>query len=296
MSLLQRLKAKSKWYTGWELDNGRDRMGSFSWKDVEGYVDEIVKRTTEFVILVPEVPIAGTNFMQTCMDEEHENYHLEICFGREHGYVIYGMDDVSATQVKAYLKQYLEERLVPDTEGWDLICEKDSVGQPELFVQIGRKISREDPAVTAELTLCVHDPVGYFEAHREQYEAHSIETAEDLDILRWIGLVDILEQCGYACDRDYRDTLEQFVYFVGQLHQMQRAELTIEISGLDTQESIPQWCVALDEAWAEKGYQMAVLDMDSDSYVLFPCPIAEYRELADLAARIGHRIMLAKEA
>ena len=109
MSLLQRLKAKSKWYTGWELDNGRDRMGSFSWKDVEGYVDEIVKRTTEFVILVPEVPIAGTNFMQTCMDEEHENYHLEICFGREHGYVIYGMDDVSATQVKAYLKQYLEE-------------------------------------------------------------------------------------------------------------------------------------------------------------------------------------------
>ena len=51
----------------------------------------------------------------------------------------------------------------------------------------------------------------------------------------------------------------------------------------------------LDEKWKEKGVCIAALDIDSDSYVIFPILESELDKLMELAEKVDGRIALAKE-
>lgn len=59
---------------------------------------------------------------------------------------------------------------------------------------------------------------------------------------------------------------------------------------LDGGQDIPIWCNILAEQWEPQGVRIAAIGIDSDSYVLFPCPVAQLPTLQRLAGELGQYI------
>ena len=159
--------------------------------------------------------------------------------------------------------------------------------RPEL-VEIARIISDGDEVVSQEITACTQDPKGWFAAHQGQYEERGIYSTNDLDSVQWLGLVDILESHNWLCERDWKDELEDFLFFLQKLKGYQALGLSLNPEWLDPEEDIPSWCGILADKWNE--VRVAAIDIDSDSYVLFPISVTQLPQLQKLAGEIGHRI------
>ena len=158
------------------------------------------------------------------------------------------------------------------------------------LIEIARLISRGNEAVLRDAAACAGDPAAWYNAHQEQYFERGITSAKNLELVQWIGLVDILEEHGWVCERDWKDELEDFLYFVEHLHGFQAQELSINPDWFDAGDDIPVWCSILTEKWVSKGVRVAAIDIDSDSYVLFPCGVSQFPALRKLAKEIGQSI------
>lgn len=156
--------------------------------------------------------------------------------------------------------------------------------------EIARIISGGEEAVLQDAASCARDPKGWFAAHQERYEERGVDAPDDLGLVQWLGLVDILEDRGWVCERDWKDELEDFSYFVRNLKGFQALGLELAEDWLDGDEDVPAWCAVLAEKWKAQGVRMACIDIDSDSYVLFPAAAPQLAQLQGLAGEAGHRI------
>ena len=157
-----------------------------------------------------------------------------------------------------------------------------------VLMEIARIISSGDEAVLRDITACTEDPASWFTAHQDRYRERCILSSDNLELIQWLGLVDILEEYGWVCERDWKDELEDFSYFVQNLHGFQKLGLELDPDWLDEDEDISAWCGVLTEKW--EGVCVAAIDIDSDSYVLFLTSAAHFADLQRLAGEIGHRI------
>ncbi len=155
-------------------------------------------------------------------------------------------------------------------------------------LEIAKLISSGDEAVLKDVSACTEDPAGWFTAHQDRYRERCILSPDDPELIQWLGLVDILEEHGWVCERDWKDELEDFSYFVQNLHGFQKLGLELDPDWLDEDEDIPARCGVLTEKW--EGVCVAAIDIDSDSYVLFPATAPQFAQLQKLAGEIGHCI------
>ena len=155
-------------------------------------------------------------------------------------------------------------------------------------LEIAKLISSGDEAVLKDITACTEDPADWFTSHQDRYRERCILSSDDPELIQWLGLVDILEEHGWVCERDWKDELEDFSYFVQNLHGFQKLGLELDADWLDEDEDIPAWCGVLTEKW--EGVCVAAIDIDSDSYVLFPVASLQLAQLQKLAEEIGHCI------
>ena len=155
--------------------------------------------------------------------------------------------------------------------------------------ELARMISSGDEAVLRDITACTEDPAGWFASHHERYEERSVDSPDDPDLVQWLGLVDLLEEHGWVCDRDWKAELEDFLFFLQNLKGYQALQLTLDPDWFDEDEDIPAWCGILSEKW--EGVCVAAIDIDSDCYVLFPTAFPQLAQLQKLAEEIGHRIV-----
>ena len=58
------------------------------------------------------------------------------------------------------------------------------------LMEIARIISNGDEVVLQAAASCVEDPQGWFQAHQDRYEARGVDSAGDVDLVQWRGLVD----------------------------------------------------------------------------------------------------------
>ena len=169
------------------------------------------------------------------------------------------------------------------------------------LLQIGTLISKGDKSIEKEIKKCLSDMDAYYEEHEEDYEDRCLdrETIEEEEVeeeeLQWIALVDILINHAYCCELDWKCYKEDFVYCLNELHGMEFYNLTLEEDWLDEEADVTEWCTVIDEKWQEKGVCVAALDIDSDSYVIFPIMKKELEKLMELADEIDCRIALAKD-
>ena len=130
-------------------------------------------------------------------------------------------------------------------------------------VEIAKLISSGDEAVMADITACTGDPAAWFQTHEDRYMERGVTSA---------------------------DELEDFSYFVQNLHGFQALGLKLDPDWLDEDGDISEWCGVLTEQWSAQGVRMAAIDIDSDSYVLFPASAGQLAALQTLAEEIGQDI------
>lgn len=168
------------------------------------------------------------------------------------------------------------------------------------LARIGKIISKGDKSVEEEVKKCLADMDAYYDEHEEEFEERGLgrEDIEDEEIgeeeLQWLTLVDILIDHMYCCELDWKCYKEDFVEFLSELHGMEHYDITLEEEWLDEESDIREWCSVLDEKWKEKGACIGALNIDSDSYVIFPILKTELEELMELAEEVDQRIGLAK--
>lgn len=177
-------------------------------------------------------------------------------------------------------------------KGKTKVLQNDSEKENSIL-EIGKAISNGDKQVILEIEKCINDTSAYFLENEERFRERGM-SEEAFDDIRWIALVDILEQNGYVCERDWQDELTDFVYFVEKLKGVSSRKLSVDLNWFNGEGDISIWCKILDEKWARSGNCIAAIDIDSDSYVLFPYDSENLGKLSKLAEMLGRRIDIAK--
>lgn len=158
------------------------------------------------------------------------------------------------------------------------------------LVEIARIISDGDPEVIDEVSACAEAPAVWFSEHEERYMDRMVRFEDGPDVVKWIGMVDILEEHNYVCERDWKDEKADFVYFLSGLEGTKRLGLEIDPDQLDENGGIEEWCGILNENWEDRQCCAAAVGIDSDSFVLFPCTLEQLERLGQLAAVTNYSI------
>ncbi len=164
------------------------------------------------------------------------------------------------------------------------------------ILEIAKIISINDKIILENMQKCLSDPKKYLAENRKDFEEIYPVLPEDSDTITWrLGLVAFLENL-YVCELDYKEEKDEFLYWIRELINTEIYNLSIENNWLDENENISQWCKAIDEKWRNSGFCLGCIDIDSDSYVLFPCKIENLEKLDILASQIGHKITYARNS
>lgn len=176
--------------------------------------------------------------------------------------------------------------------------EKSKVNSKDIskeFLEIAGLISYQDQEIMDELRKFMADPHTYFTEHRDMFEEWGMCNYSEERYFARDTLVGFLEKGNYICVRDWKDEKEDFIYYVKNLVGFQKSGLRLEDDWLDENDGIGIWSGILDSKWKEKGYCMADIDIEADSYALFVCSTDTLNSLQSLAESIGYHIDLAKE-
>lgn len=162
------------------------------------------------------------------------------------------------------------------------------------ILEIASIISNKDKDVIDKLSDCVSKPQIYFEENIHLYQNRGFTEMSEISTIKWIALVEILQAHDYVCERDFKDELEDFVYFINQLNQVKKGNLFLKEEYFQEDDDISGWCEIIDDNWYDKNMCIACIDIDSDSYVLFVCSIEKLDRLKNIANKINQRIDFAK--
>lgn len=162
------------------------------------------------------------------------------------------------------------------------------------LLEIVKIVSFGDTEIMKLARQCVENIAGYYNAHVDDYQARCLSDKEKTSFLQWIGCIDLLMNNNYVCECDWKEAREEFVYAISSLQGISTLPLELDSKWFDEKQSVPQWCETLDEKWKNLNRVIAAFDIDSDSYVMFPCKKDEIETLSRLAEHFGYRIDYAK--
>lgn len=133
-------------------------------------------------------------------------------------------------------------------------------------------ISENDPEVMAAMEAALNDPVKYINKTAGLFSERGIElddedSFEDLDAdeFLYLGMVNELEEHGFAFEFDYKCELEDFLWGLEQLNNYGLIEDVIKSVKLDKSDDIETWGKLINEALGGKA-KLVYIDIDSDSY------------------------------
>lgn len=162
------------------------------------------------------------------------------------------------------------------------------------LIEIVKIVSAGNTEMMESARQCVENTMNYYSDHIDDYTDRGISDKEDISFLQWIGCIDLLMNNHYVCECDWKGECDEFVFAVSSLQGMAPLSLEIDSEWFDGEQSIPQWCKTLDDKWKQSDCVVATFDIDSDSYVMFPCKKDEIETLSGLAEHFGYRIDCAK--
>jgi hypothetical protein len=185
---------------------------------------------------------------------------------------------------------------------------KTSVSEHPL-VEISRIISNGDAKVIVDITECVTDSRAYYLKHHDDYYERGIgevEWADDegtsftvLDWgeeneVCWWGLVDALQRGKYAWEIDWKGETEDTLGILQCVADQSGFKVVMNdlaVQG-DRAKTQPLEPVLHDIAklLAEKDIALGMIDIGSDSYVLFLTRPPQKQKLAELAQSLKRRI------
>lgn len=158
-------------------------------------------------------------------------------------------------------------------------------------VEIAKIISNNNSNVIKEIKECVINPNLYYERNKSKYKERGIDNSSNIDTVIWIGLVNCLIKNNCLCERDYKDELEDFIYFMNSMNY----DVKFDKEELNENGYVADWCAELDKKLQPKNLCVGGVDIDSDSYVMFICERNTLEKLSQLAKNINHNITFASK-
>lgn len=290
-----------KKYSDWSMDTGEGARADFRKKMLEKGLEDVCKGVEEFLILTAKesFPVSARGrvgtFIQAIREDDSSALHLEISTQDQKNpddTIIYGKDGVSAEEALEIFMRLLDENQAPDLAAWNpVMCWRNPVN-PEAYQRLTNAMTAKI-SLQKELKWAFHNPYEYVVEKADRFAEREIDRDAPLDEILFFGLVDEFLEAGEMLELDWKEDKEEFL---GQMQELaEHFSLPLEEDWLEPEADIPTWCKALDEHWEEVGFVVAGLDIDSDSYLLFPAAADKMQLLTDLAAEIGHEIKLGRD-
>ena len=111
----------------------------------------------------------------------------------------------------------------------------------------------------------------------------------DSDDDRWLGMVDLLDEEGYAFGIDYKCELEDFLWALKQLKTYSLIDINLSSLNLIENENVESWGEEINTALGGRAY-ICMIDIDSDSYELIIVNADVYEKISHIAESNGHTI------
>jgi len=189
----------------------------------------------------------------------------------------YRMADVSYPDAVKMMRAFMKKRRVPDCS----LCVEAA------YLDIDQMQS----TFTELATLLLGD-AKQAKSFMTKVKLRSMEELED----SWWNLYEQLDSKGYAVELSHKCELEDFIYYVQKLicnKSLDTGEdLTIDLSALDEDQVIMDWCANLNSKW--ENYTLAGMDIGTDSFVLMVLSNEEFKIAKELAKELLHRIDVAE--
>ena len=191
----------------------------------------------------------------------------------------YRMADVSYPDAVKMMRAFVTKRRVPDRS---------------LCVEVANlDIEQMKPTFTELATLLLGD-AKQGKSFMPEAKLRSMEELED----SWWNLYEKLVSKGYAVELSCKCELEDFVHNVQKLIRNKSLDtgedLTIDLSALDEDQCIMDWCADLNSTWVN--YKLAGMDIGTDSFVLMVLSNEEFKTAQELAKELLHRIDVAERS
>lgn len=158
------------------------------------------------------------------------------------------------------------------------------------LLEIVRIVSFNNTGILKSAQDCVDNTMEYYKDHMADYEERGMSGEDKISFLQWIGCIDLLIRENYVCECDWKEEKEEFISKISLLHGIDLLSLNTDSKWFKDKQGVPQWCKKIDKKWAKSNCVIAAFDIDSDSYVMFPCTITDIGVLAALADKFGYRI------
>lgn len=162
-------------------------------------------------------------------------------------------------------------------------------------VEIAQIISQNEKEVVAAFQEGLAAPQQYLAQQEQRLKSQYPLSKEEMKRCvadPWWLMRDVLEQYQVVCTRDWKDELEDFLFFLFGTKRAKAEGLTLDprYFGLSRAGDIPEWSRLLNGKLADKGLVVGYLGTEADEYTLFLTTQEELDTLERLAYSI-HQII-----
>lgn len=260
-------------YEEWRLKSHGSNGNGFNIVGIDNTLKAMHDGFYMYMELYPPHAIDGCTAMKARVGKTQDAVDLFLDIDGK----TYRMADVSYPDAVKMMRAFMKKRRVPD---YSLCVEA-------VYLDIDQMRS----TFTELATLLLGD-AKQAKSFMTKVKLSSLEELED----SWWNLYEELLSKGYAVELDCKCELEDFIYHVQKLIRNKsldtRENLTIDLSALDEDQVIMDWCASLNSMW--ENYTLAGMDTGTDSFVLMVLSNEEFKTAKELAKELLHRIDVAE--
>lgn len=228
----------------------------------------------------------GPDFLQVCQSQGADRLSCEISVTNPYDHL--WKNRLGCGSIVFRDSQAIEQSILPDFKNWSV---RTDMRTSETYLEIAQLLT-SNQEILESLKVCFETPQTYFQEHADRYDERCIDAEDDEARLQWIGLADELLESGSFVELDWNTEKEDFLYELESL--LMRYKLPLQEEWFKEDGDIPLWAQTLDQEWESRGFCLAAMDIDSDSYVLFPCQVRDLSSLIILSQKVNQRFDYAK--
>lgn len=177
----------------------------------------------------------------------------------------------------------------------DKIKRDDSFFAHRYLIEIGQIISHNDREVTRELEKIL----GNFKEYLKNDPLLTYSNIENMELtekieLKLLALALLLNEKGYLCYLDWKCELEDFNMIYDVMKKIGLDE-KIEEEAFDEDDDITVWCEEFDKIYGDRDIFVGGIDLNSDSYSIFPVSYENLKKLKELGEKIQMKIDFVSE-
>ena len=156
-----------------------------------------------------------------------------------------------------------------------------------LIYAVCKEITKNDKLVLEDFEFCLNEPRMYYQMNIDDFKERGIDNYSTDEEIQWLSMINILIKHNYTVELDWKCDFDEFNGNLQILKNCPEYELT---NSSNEQENIEVWIEEINKQWRSNSYSLGIIDIDSDSYVLFVTERDKISLLNSLASRVNYKI------